>query len=150
METKTEVKKKTKKTVKKETMQRSWYVMDAEGKSLGRLSTRIAGILTGKNKPVYARDIDRGDFVVVVNAGKIRITGRKQEDKKYYRHSGYPGGLKVISMKELLLKRPSRIIEHAVKGMLPKNKLRDKRMKRLKVYAGDSHPHKANNPEVLA
>lgn len=146
--TETEAKKKTKKksekkTKKADTFERNWYLLNADGKNLGRLSTRIVSILTGKNKPIYARDVDKGDFVVVVNAKKIRVSGRKVEEKNYYRHSGYPGGLKVTPYKELAEKRPEKVLEMSVNGMLPKNKLRKPRMKRLKVYSGDNHPHKA-------
>lgn len=142
-------KKKTKKTIKEDNIQRNWYLIDAKDKTLGRLSTKIAGILMGKTKAVFSRDTDKGDFVVVINAEKVRVTGKKAEDKKYYTHSGYQGGLKVISFKDLIKKNPASVLEHAVNGMLPKNKLRNNRMKRLKAYAGDLHPHKAQKLETI-
>lgn len=145
----TEKKKKVKKTIKNEGVQRNWYLIDAKDKTLGRLSTKIAGILMGKEKAIFSKDTDKGDFVVVINAEKIRVTGKKAEDKKYYTHSGYQGGLKIAYYKDLIKNRPSDIIEHAVKGMLPKNKLRNDRMKRLRVYAGDAHPHKAQKLEAI-
>lgn len=144
-----ETKKKVKKKIKNEEFQRNWYLIDAKDKTLGRLSTKIAGILMGKEKAIFSKDTDKGDFVVIINAEKIRVTGRKAEDKKYYTHSGYQGGLKVAYYKDLIKNRPADIIEHAVNGMLPKNKLRNNRMKRLKVYAGDTHPHKAQKLETI-
>jgi len=144
-----ETKKKVKKKIKNEAFQRNWYLIDAKDKTLGRLSTKIAGILMGKEKAIFSKDTDKGDFVVVVNVEKIRVTGRKAEDKKYYTHSGYQGGLKIAYYKDLIKNRPADILEHAVNGMLPKNKLRNNRMKRLKVYAGDTHPHKAQKLEVI-
>lgn len=145
----TQVKKKAKKNIKNTGFQRNWYLIDAKDKTLGRLSARIALILMGKTKPIFSRDTDKGDFVVVVNADQIKVTGRKMEEKKYYRHSGYPGGLKIVSLKELMQNNPVNVIEHAVNGMLPKNKLRNNRMKRLKVYAGAEHPHKAQKLEAI-
>lgn len=148
----TEVKEKAKKTkkvkkeIKNEAVKRDWYLLNAESKNLGRLSTRIADILTGKNKPTFSRDVDKGGFVVVVNAEKIKVTGRKLDEKKYYTHSGYPGGLKIAAYKDLLKNNPSKVLEKAVNGMLPKNKLRKDRIKRLKIYKGENHPHKAQNP----
>jgi large subunit ribosomal protein L13 len=130
-------------SVKGDEVQKDWFLVDATGQTLGRLATRIAGILTGKHKPIYTPHIDVGDHVIVVNAEKVVLTGRKLEDKLYGRHSQYPGGLKQISAKDLLKKHPERLIEYAVKGMLPNNKLRDYRMTKLRVYAGTEHPHRA-------
>jgi len=135
--------------LRKEDVQRDWYLVDATGKTLGRLASEIAKILMGKHKPTYTPHVDNGDFVVVVNAEKIHVTGKKLEKKIYYWHTGYPGGLKSATLKELLQKKPTEVIRLAVRGMLPKNKLRDRRMKRLKVYAGPEHPHKAQNPKPL-
>lgn len=132
--------------VKVEEVQKDWFEIDATGKNLGRLATEIARILTGKHKPIYATHIDVGDHVVVVNAEKIVLTGKKLTDKFYWRHSGYPGALRLMSAKDMLARHPERVIEHAVKGMLPNNKLRDVRMGKLKVYAGPSHPHGAQQP----
>jgi large subunit ribosomal protein L13 len=126
---------------------REWYLVDAEGKTLGRLASEIAKILRGKNKPIYAPHLDTGDYVVVVNAEKIHVTGRKLDQKVYYRHSGYPGGLKTISLREQLKKHPTRVIRSAVWGMLPHNRLGRTMIKKLKVYAGDSHPHQAQQPK---
>ena len=122
---------------------RQWRVVDASGKTLGNLATRIATVLRGKHKVIYAPHVDTGDFVVVTNAEKIRVTGKKLEQKIYYRHSGYPGGLKERRLSDVLEKTPTRVITHAVKGMLPKNTLGKHMLSRLKVYAGDSHPHEA-------
>ena len=128
---------------------RRWYVVDASGKTLGRLSTEIARVLTGKNKPQYAPHIDTGDFVVVVNAEKAVLTGRKEAQKVYYRHSGRPGALKMETAAELRERRPTLLIERAVRGMLPKNKIGRRQLKKLKVYAGPEHPHEAQRPEAL-
>lgn len=130
-------------------MDKKWHHIDANGKNLGRLAAKIATILSGKHKPTYVAHEDVGDFIVVTNVEKIAVTGNKEVDKKYYRHSQYPSGLKTSSLKELRETHPERILELAVLGMLPQNKLRDKRMKKLKVYAGDKHPHAAQNPEAL-
>ncbi len=130
-------------------IERSWYVLDAEGQTLGRLSTQIATILRGKHKPIFTPHVDCGDYVVVINAEKIHVTGRRLEQKKYYRHSGYPGGLSEISLADQLERFPTRPIELAVKGMLPKNKLGRKMYKKLKVYEGPAHPHEAQQPVVL-
>lgn len=127
----------------------AWYVVDAEGMTLGRLSTRIATILCGKHKPIYSPNIDSGDFVIVVNAEKIRVTGNRLDQKKYYRHSGYPGGLSEMSLRGLLERHPERAITYAVKGMLPKNRIGRKMFKKLKVYAGPDHPHEAQQPHAL-
>ncbi|HSH26019.1 MAG TPA: 50S ribosomal protein L13 [Massilibacterium sp.] len=129
-------------------VERKWYVIDAEGQTLGRLATEVAAILRGKNKPTYTPHIDTGDFVVVINAEKIQLTGNKWNDKVYYRHSGYTGGLKEITAKEMLAKFPERLIETAVKGMLPKNTLGRQQGKKLHVYAGPDHKHQAQKPEV--
>lgn len=130
-------------------MDKKWYHIDANGKTLGRLATKIATILSGKHKPTFVPHEDVGDFIIVTNAEKISVTGNKEVDKKYYRHSQYPSGLKTASLKELREKKPELILELAVEGMLPQNKLRDRRMKKLKVYAGEKHPHAAQNPEAL-
>jgi large subunit ribosomal protein L13 len=126
-----------------------WYVVDAEGQTLGRLSTQIATILRGKHKPIFNPALDCGDYVVVVNAEKIQVTGRRMDQKMYYRHSGYHGGLTEISLRDQLKKYPNRVIEAAVKGMLPKNRLGRKMIKKLKVYAGPEHPHEAQQPVPL-
>lgn len=128
-------------------VERKWYVIDAEGKNLGRLSTQIATILRGKNKPIYTPHVDTGDYVIVINAEKVRVTGKKEEQKIYKSHSGYPGGLKETTLRELRAKKPEEIIRHAVKGMMPKGKLGRQMFKKLKVYAGPEHPHTAQNPE---
>jgi large subunit ribosomal protein L13 len=128
---------------------RRWYVVDAEGKTLGRLATQIADVLRGKDKPTYTPHVDTGDFVVVVNAEKIAVTGKKLDEKRYYRHSGYPGGLKSRTLREQLERRPTEVIRKAVKGMLPKNKLADRQITKLKVYAGPDHPHAAQAPAEL-
>jgi len=124
-------------------IKRQWHVIDASGKILGRLATQVAGLLMGKHKPIFSRNLDSGDFVVITNADKVRVTGNKTKHKLYYRHSGYPGGLKSISLEKLLETNPTRVIEHAVRGMLPHNRLRASMMKRLRVYAGEAHPHLA-------
>jgi large subunit ribosomal protein L13 len=129
--------------------QRDWLVVDATGQTLGRLATRIADALRGKNKPVYTPHVDTGDFVIVVNAEKIAVTGNKLADKKYYRHSGYPGGLKVRTLAEQLERRPEEVIRKAVKGMLPRNRLARKQLTKLKVYAGPEHPHVAQKPQPM-
>ena len=129
---------------------RDWHVVDAEGQVLGRLASRIASILMGKEKPTYTRFLDCGDFVIVVNAEKVRLTGKKLSNKLYYRHSGYPGGLKQMNAAEVLRKHPERLIRSAVKGMLPKNKLGRKMLLKLKIYAGGDHPHQAQQPTTLS
>ena len=126
-----------------------WYLIDCSGKTLGRLSVKVANILRGKNKPEYTPNSDVGDFVVLVNAKNLKVTGSKNEDKIYYRHTGYPGGIKQISFKDLLNNDPEKVLRLAVKGMLPKNKLNRQVIKKLKVYAGEEHPHEAQKPEVL-
>ncbi len=124
-------------------IERKWHLVDASGQTLGRLSTQIAKLLMGKHKAMFANNMDTGDFVVVVNAGKIRVTGKKLSDKSYYRVSGYPGGIRSQTLGEVLRKYPERVIEHAVKGMLPKGTLGRAMYRKLKVYAGDKHPHQA-------
>ena len=136
-------------TAKVAEIERDWYVVDAEGETLGRLASRIAPILKGKHKPIYTPHLDCGDFVIVINADKVRVTGRKLDQKMYHRHSGYPGGLKSISLRNQLAKHPERVIEAAVKGMLPKNKLGRRMFKKLKVYASATHPHEAQRPKPL-
>jgi large subunit ribosomal protein L13 len=126
---------------------RKWYVIDAEGKTLGKLAVEAAMILRGKRKPIYTPHIDTGDYVIVINAEKVCVTGKKESDKIYKHHSGYPGGLKETPLKELRAKQPEEIIRHAVKGMMPKGKLGRQMFKKLKVYAGPEHPHAAQHPE---
>jgi large subunit ribosomal protein L13 len=130
-------------------VERGWYLVDAEGKNLGRLATHIADTLRGKKKPQFTPHVDTGDFVIVVNAEKIVVTGNKLDDKKYYRHSGYPGGLKERTLREQLDRRPTEVIRAAVKGMLPRNKLARQQLTKLKVYAGPEHPHDAQAPKPL-
>jgi large subunit ribosomal protein L13 len=130
-------------------IERRWLVVDADGQNLGRLATRIADALRGKGKPQYTPHVDTGDFVVVVNAEKIAVTGKKLDEKIYYRHSGYPGGLKQRTLREQLERRPTEVIRMAVKGMLPKNKLAARQLTKLKVYAGPEHPHEAQAPKPL-
>lgn len=129
-------------------VERKWYVVDAKGKTLGRLASEVAVVLRGKHKPQYTPHIDTGDFVVILNAAEIELSGKKLQQKMYYRHSGYPGGLKSISAGDLRAKRPERMIELAVKGMLPKGSLGRQQLKKLKVYAGSEHPHEAQQPEI--
>lgn len=130
-------------------VERKWYLVDAEGKTLGRLASQVASILRGKHKPEYTPHVDTGDFVIVINAEKVRLTGKKMSQKMYYRHSGYPGGLKKATAAEMLQRRPVKMVEQAIKGMLPKNRLGRKQGLKLKVYAGNEHPHEAQQPEVL-
>jgi len=130
--------------------ERNWLVVDAEGQTLGRLATQIADALRGKRKPTYTPHVDTGDFVIVVNAEKISVTGTKLNDKRYYRHSGYPGGLKSRTLGEMLDRRPEEVIRIAVKGMLPRNRLARKQITKLKVYTGPEHPHAAQQPQPLA
>lgn len=131
-----------------ESVERKWYVIDAEGQRLGRLASEVATLLRGKHKPIYTPHVDTGDYVIVINAEKIELTGNKLKDKKYYRHSGYPGGLKERTAEEMLAKHPERVIELAVKGMLPKGPLGRKMFKKLHVYSGPEHKHQAQKPEV--
>ncbi|MCL6471450.1 MAG: 50S ribosomal protein L13 [Firmicutes bacterium] len=128
---------------------REWYVVDAAGVPLGRLATRVAAILRGKHKPMYTPSMDTGDHVIVINAEKVVVTGKKAQAKKYYRHSGYPGGLKVITFEKMMAKHPERVIELAIKGMLPHNSLGRAMFRKLKVYAGPEHPHSAQHPKTL-
>ena len=129
--------------------ERNWLLVDAEGQTLGRLATQIADALRGKRKPTYTPHIDVGDFVIVVNAEQIQVTGNKRQDKRYYRHSGYPGGLKSRTLQEMLDRRPEEVIRRAVKGMLPRNRLGRKQLTKLKVYAGPDHPHAAQQPKPM-
>lgn len=130
-------------------IQRKWYVVDAEGLTLGRLATTVAATLRGKHKAMYTPHIDTGDFVVVINASKVKVTGNKETQKFYYRHSDYPGGLKTTSLKDMRARHPERIIENAVRGMLPGSSLGRQQLKKLKVYAGSNHPHASQNPTPL-
>ncbi|RDH83048.1 MAG: 50S ribosomal protein L13 [endosymbiont of Galathealinum brachiosum] len=136
-------------SAKPETVKRDWYVVDADGKTLGRLATEIARRLRGKHKPVYTPHVDTGDYIVVINAEKVAVTGRKATDKMYYHHTGFPGGIKEISFDKLIDKKPEMVIEKAVKGMLPKNPLGRAMYRKLKVYAGPEHQHTAQQPQVL-
>jgi len=122
-------------------IKREWHIVDASDKVLGKVATRIAGLLMGKHKPIFSRHLDTGDYVVVINAEKVRVTGNKAKQKLYYRHSGYPGGLRSISLERMLETHPTRVIENAVKGMLPQNRLRAGMMKRLRIHVGDAHPY---------
>jgi large subunit ribosomal protein L13 len=131
------------------TRERNWLVVDAAGKTLGRLATQIADALRGKRKPEYTPHVDVGDFVIVVNAEKVSVTGNKREEKRYYRHSGYPGGLRSRTLEEVLARRPEEVIRRAVKGMLPRNRLGRAQLRKLKVYAGPDHPHAAQKPEPM-
>lgn len=136
-------------SAKKETVKRNWYVVDATDKTLGRMATEIAKRLRGKHKAEFTPHVDTGDYVVVVNAEKIQVTGKKTTDKVYYHHSGYPGGIKSRSFEEMIEKAPERVIQMAVKGMMPKNKLSRSMLGKLKVYAGGEHPHSAQQPQPL-
>ena len=131
-------------------IERQWYVVDAEGQTLGRLATRIADTLRGKRKAEFTHHVDTGDFVVVVNAEKIAVTGNKLDQKRYYRHSGYPGGIKSRTLREQLDRRPTEVLRTAVKGLLPKNKLARQQITKLKIYAGPEHPHGPQNPQPLS
>lgn len=134
---------------KKEEVTRDWYLVDVDNKVLGRVATEIANVLRGKNKPTFTPSVDTGDFVIVVNAEKIALTGKKFDDKIYYSHSSFPGGLKEITAGKLIDKKPEELIKKAVKGMLPKNKLARHMLKKLKIYSGGAHPHAAQNPKSL-
>jgi large subunit ribosomal protein L13 len=136
-------------SAKNETVQRDWFLVDADGKTLGRLATEIARRLRGKHKAIYTPHVDTGDYIVVINAEKIRVTGNKTKDKMYYKHSGYIGGLKAINFEDLIQKAPERVLETAVKGMLPKNILGRAMFRKLKVYAGATHQHTAQQPKPL-
>lgn len=134
---------------RREEIEKQWYLIDANGKVLGRLASQIARILRGKDKAIFSPHLDTGDFVIVVNAEKMRLTGNKLKGKLYYHHSGYPGGLKAITAEKLMAQRPEELIRRAVKGMLPKNRLGRKVFKKLKVYAGPDHPHEAQQPQQM-
>ncbi|MBE7557107.1 MAG: 50S ribosomal protein L13 [Anaerolineae bacterium] len=136
-------------SAKEAEIQRDWYVIDAQGQTLGRLATRTAAVLRGKHKPLYTPHVDCGDYVIIVNAEKVHVTGQKMSQKKYYRHSGYPGGLKEVSLRDQLQKFPERVLESAVRGMLPKNRLGRRMFKKLKVYPGPDHPHQAQQPKPM-
>ncbi|MAL99922.1 50S ribosomal protein L13 [Hydrocarboniclastica marina] len=136
-------------SAKPETVKRDWYVVDAAGKTLGRLSTEIAHRLRGKHKPEFTPHVDTGDYIVVLNAEKIRVTGKKARNKTYYRHTGFPGGIRSATFEQLIESKPERVIEHAVKGMLPRGPLGRAMFKKLKVYAGTAHPHTAQQPKEL-
>lgn len=136
-------------SAKESDIKRKWFIVDATGKTLGRLSTEIARRLRGKHKPEYTQHVDTGDYIVVVNAEKVRVTGNKPADKMYHHHTGFPGGIKSISFEKLREKMPTRIIEIAVKGMIPRNPLGRQMLRKLKVYSGDKHPHAAQQPEIL-
>ena len=131
-------------------IKREWHVFDASDRILGKLATQAASLLMGKHKPMFTRNLDTGDFVVVINADKVRVTGNKAKQKLYYRHSGYPGGLKSISLEKMMQTNPTRVIEYAVKGMLPHNRLGASMLKKLRVYVGDSHPHLAQTKATSA
>jgi large subunit ribosomal protein L13 len=130
-------------------VERKWYVVDAEGKTLGRMASAVAAILRGKNKPTYTPHVDCGDYVIIINADKVAVTGKKRQEKIYKRHTGYPGGLKELTFEQLMEKHPEEVVRHAVKGMMPNGKLGRKMFKKLKVYAGPEHDHAAQKPEVL-
>lgn len=134
---------------KKQDIEKKWYLIDAADKTLGRLASEVAKILIGKNKPIWTPNLDTGDFVVVINAENVKVTGKKMDDKIYYRHSGYLGGLKKETLRSLMRRRPEVVITLAVRGMLPKTKLGDKMIKKLKVYRGNQHPHQAQNPQKV-
>jgi len=137
-------------SAKAEDIERKWFVVDANGKTLGRLATVVASVLKGKTKPIYTTHVDTGDFVIVVNAEKIHLTGRKLDQKKYYSHSGFPGGLKTVTAGTLLRTKPEEIVKMAIEGMLPKTRLGKQMLSKLKVYAGDKHPHSAQLPVEMS
>ncbi|MEE1169847.1 MAG: 50S ribosomal protein L13 [Anaerovoracaceae bacterium] len=130
-------------------VERKWYVVDAEGKTLGRMASEVAAILRGKNKPTFTPHVDCGDYVIVINAEKVQVTGKKRQEKIYKRHTGYPGGLRELTFEQLMEKHPEEVVKHAVKGMMPTGKLGRQMYKKLKVYAGPEHNHQAQKPEVL-
>lgn len=136
-------------SAKPQDIERKWYVIDAEGQILGRLATQVANILRGKDKPYFTPNLDCGDFVIIVNADKVKLTGKKLDQKMYVTHSGYMGGRKETSYRKMMQEKPELVVEHAIKGMLPKNKLSNQVFSKLKVYAGPDHPHEAQQPEVL-
>ncbi|NUN10266.1 MAG: 50S ribosomal protein L13 [Ignavibacteriaceae bacterium] len=142
-------KEKATKFYKSEEVAKKWYVIDAKDKTLGRMATKIARIIRGKDKPVFTPNMDTGDFVIVLNADQVRVTGKRSSLKEYYHYSGYPGGLKIKSFRELMDKKPEYVVEQAVRGMLPKTRLGNKLIKKLKVYRGTEHPHVAQKPEIL-
>jgi large subunit ribosomal protein L13 len=135
--------------LKEQDIERKWYHIDAEGQTLGRIAEKAVRLLRGKHKPAFTTNIEMGDYVIITNAGKIRVTGKKMQDKLYYRHSGYPSGLKSESLAKVLIRKPEYPLEHAIKGMLPKNRLGRKLFTNVKVYAGDVHPHTAQKPENI-
>lgn len=135
--------------VKKEEVKRNWYLIDAKDKVLGRLASQIATMLQGKHRPDYTPHVDQGDFFVVINADKVKLTGKKLDQKVYWRHSGYMGGMKLETARKMLEKKPEELILLAVKRMLPRNRMRNKLLKKVKVYAGEGHPHQAQNPQIL-
>lgn len=137
-------------SAKPETVERDWYVVDATDKTLGRLATEVARRLRGKHKPIYTPHVDTGDYIVIVNAEKVKVTGNKATDKVYYHHTGFPGGIRGITFDKLIVKKPQQVIELAVKGMLPRNALGRAMMRKLKIYAGAEHPHAAQQPKELA
>ena len=134
---------------KKTDIRKKWHLIDADGLVVGRLASRVASILRGKNKPIYTPNVDTGDFVIIINAEKVHLTGNKLEDKAYYRHTGYPGGIRKEMAKDIMKKSPERIIMSAVRGMMPKNILGRQQLGKLKVYSGSKHPHESQNPEAL-
>ncbi len=137
-------------TPKAKDVDRKWYVIDANNQILGRLASKVAHILRGKHKPTFAPHVDTGDHVIIINADKIRVTGRKAQQKKYKRYSGYPGGLRETTYDDMMAQYPERVLHHAIKGMLPKNRLGRKMIKKVKIYAGESHPHHSQSPQPLA
>jgi large subunit ribosomal protein L13 len=137
-------------SIKASDIERKWWVVDASGRTLGRLATEVATLLKGKHKPIYSTHLDVGDYVIVINAAKVMVTGNKLTQKTYYRHSQYPGGLRAVRLREMLASHPTRVIEHAVKGMLPHNRLGAAMLRKLKVYPGADHPHKAQMAQVRA
>lgn len=136
-------------SIKQKDIKREWYLIDASGKVLGRLASRVASILKGKHKPTYSPHLDVGDHVIIINADKIKVTGKKFHQKEYYHHTGYPGGLRSVSFGKIFQEKPERILYHAIWGMLPHNRLGRKMIKKLRIYAGAEHPHQAQKPEVL-
>ncbi len=136
-------------SAKQEDIKRNWHVVDANGKTLGRLATAVATVLKGKNKPIYTKHVDTGDFVIVVNADKVHMTGKKLEQKTYYSHSGFPGGLKSVTAGTLMKSKPEEVVKRAVEGMLPKTRLGKQMLSKLKVYAGEKHPHAAQKPDAM-
>ncbi len=136
-------------TPKADDIKREWFVVDAKDQTLGRLATKIAVILMGKHKPMFAPHADTGDFVIVINADKVRVTGKKMDEKLYHRHSGYPGGLTTTPLRKQMAEHPERVLQAAVRGMLPKNSLGRKMIKKMKIYTGSTHPHEAQQPKML-